>query len=163
MAQSFWDWSQNAYGAPGAEETLLTLQDAHGLNVNLLLWCVWIAGRFAEPDEATLRRAMMIADEWERDAVAPLRRVRRTLKSRSGVEALRRKVKDAELCAERELQAALESFAVTRLAAAQDGEAPARARRTLAAYARAAGAGKTPGFSVTLLEKVAGLTLLRPG
>lgn len=163
MAPSFWDWSVAAYRAPGAEETLLTLQDAHGLNVNLLLWCAWIAPHFAEPGGATMRRAIAIAAGWETDVVAPLRGVRRTLKARGGADALRQQVKEAELGAERELGGALEAFALRHLSPAPDGDSHSRARRTLAAYARAAGAAKTAGFSVSLLEKVAGLTVPRLG
>lgn len=161
MATAFRDWSALAYGAPGAEETLLALQDAHGLNVVLLLWCVWIAARFGEPDEAAMRRAMMVADEWETGVVAPIRRVRRLLKSKPAVDALRAQVKAVELAAEAELQSALEALAALHLRPAADGDAAARARRTLAAYARLAEAPKTPGFSVCLLEKVASLTVPR--
>lgn len=138
------------------------MQDAHGLNVNLLLWCAWTAAHFSEPDEATLRRAMMIAGEWDSSVVAPLRGVRRKLKARSDQAPLRQRVKEAELAAEREVQAELESLAQRQLPAAPNDDAAPRARRTLAAYARAAGAAKTAGFSVTLLEKVAGLTVPRP-
>lgn len=162
MALSFWDWSVTAYRAPGAEETLLTLQDAHGLNVNLLLWCVWNAAHFAEPDETAIRRAMMIARDWEDEIVAPLRRARRALKSRDSAAPLRAKIKDAELAAEREVQSALDAFSQRALPPAPAGDAIVRARRSLAAYARAAGAAKTAGFSVSLLEKIAGLTVPSP-
>ncbi len=137
------------------------MQDAHGLNVNLLLWCVWTAAHLSTPDEAALRRAMQISGEWEENIVAPLRQVRRKLKTCGGPEALRLQVKEAELSAEREVQSALEAMARRQLSPASDEDAGSRARRTLAAYARAAGAAKTSGFSVSLLEKLAGLTVLR--
>lgn len=162
MTPSFREWSDRAYREPGAEEALLALQDAHGLNVNLVLWCVWIAPHFAEPDEAALRRAMLIADAWESDVVAPIRRVRRTLKSRPDAEALRAQVKAVELAAELDLQSKLEELAHRHLHESPGNDAESRARRTLAAYARAAGAAKTAGFSVSLLEKVASLTVVRP-
>ena len=161
MANSLWEWSAIAYETPGAKETLLTLQDAHGLNVSLMLWCVWTAVHFAEPDEATLRRAMMVAGEWEDPIIAPLRGVRRRLKSREGFDSLVQKVMDAELGAERELQAALEVIARRQLTPASGGDADRAARRTLAAYARAAGAGKRADFSISLLENVAGLAFSR--
>ncbi len=68
------------------------LQDAHGLNVNLVLWGLWSAQRFAEPDTATLKRAIEIAGQWEDAVVAPLRLVRRRLKGGfdgASVDALR--------------------------------------------------------------------------
>lgn len=139
---------------------LLTLQEAHGLNVNLVLWCVWTGAHFGEPDGATLKSAMAIANEWDAFVVAPLRAVRRKLKNGvAGIadEALRDQVKAAELGAERALQLRLESFAAALSGAA--GDRQARARRTLAAYARAARAAETPGFSISLLEEVIRLTV----
>lgn len=134
----------------------------HGLNVNLVLWCVWAAQHFAEPPGAALKSAIAIADEWEASIVAPLRRVRRKLKTPvSGVDAspLRDQVKAAELAAERDLQRRLELMAREALGPAPDADREGRARRALAAYARAANAAGTPGFSISLLEEVIGLTL----
>jgi uncharacterized protein (TIGR02444 family) len=139
---------------------LLTLQDAHGLNVNLILWCVWAGAHFGEPDGATLKSAMAVANEWDAAVAAPLRAVRRKLKNgAAGIadEALRDQVKAAELGAERALQLKLESLAAGLPGAA--GDRLACARRTLAAYARAARAAETPGFSISLLEEVIRLTV----
>jgi len=144
---------------------LVSLQDAHGLNVNLVLWCVWTSMRFAEADSATLKRAIMIADEWEKSVVAPLRGVRRRLKEFAGldlqgkVENVMESVKTAELASECALQERLEAFARSTLAPEQASAPEQRARRALAAYARQAGAARTAGFSVALLEKVIGLTI----
>ncbi len=152
-----WEWSGAAYARPGAERALLALQDAHGLNVNLMLWCVWAGTHYAEPDGATLRTAMGIAGAWDAAIVAPLRAVRRALKTGvAGIagEPLRDTVKAAELAAERALQMKLESLAAGALQPAADPEWEGRARRTLAAYARLARAAETPGFSISLLEAV---------
>lgn len=162
MAASFWDWSLDAYARPGVERALLTLQDAHGLNVSLVLWCLWTGARRAEPDGATLKNVMAIAGEWDAAVLAPLRAVRRKLKAGvAGIasEPLREEVKAAELHAERALQGRLESLAPTVLHAPADSDREGRARRTLAAYARAARAAETPGFSISLLEEVIRLTI----
>lgn len=104
---------------------------------------------------------MTIAGEWETGVVSPLRGVRRKLKTRDGQDALRQLVKEAELAAEREVQTGLDALARRQMTPSPDPLAEPRARRTLAAYVRAAGAAKTAGFSVALLEKVAGLTVPR--
>lgn len=141
------------------------MQDAHGLNVNLVLWCVWSAEFFAEPASAALKSAIAIAGAWEASIVAPLRSVRRTLKSGvAGIDAgpLRDQVKAAELAAEQSLQARLDMMARETLGPAPGPDREGRARRALAAYARAARAAETPGFSISLLEEVIRLTLDSP-
>ncbi len=103
---------------------------------------------------------MEIAGEWEGAVVAPLRGVRRRLNA-APVKALRDQVKAAELGAEQASQASLEALAYGALTPTASGGGEARARRTLAAYVRLAGAAATPGFSIALLEKLIGLTVLR--
>ncbi len=161
-APSLWDWSSGVYARPGAQRTLLTLQDAHGLNVNLILWCAWAGAHHAEPDGAALKTAMAITAEWDSAVVAPLRAVRRALKSGvAGIAAehLRAEVKAAELAAERALLARLDAFSQGALLPSHDADRAGRARRTLAAYARAARAAQSPGFSISLLEEVIRLTV----
>jgi uncharacterized protein (TIGR02444 family) len=99
----FWEWAVAAYARPGAAEACLDLQDRYGQNVPLLLWALWRGG--------DVPAAVAIARSWEDDVVAPLRGVRRGLKSRAGAEALRAQVKAAELAAERTMMLALEAVA----------------------------------------------------
>lgn len=138
------------------------LQDAHGLNVPILLWCLWSGAHFAEPDAATIKKALAIGDAWEKKVVAPLRSARRALKEGVGgvtSEALLEQVKAAELSAERIALDQLESLSRGSAGAPSVADAAAaRVRRTLAAYVRAAGAAETPGFSVGLLEEIIELT-----
>ncbi len=136
------------------------------MNVNLVLWCLWSAQGFAEPDTATLRRAIEIAGQWEGAVVAPLRQVRRRLKAGfdgAGVDQLREDVKALELRAEREVQSMLEALAQKQLTPANCGDRSGRARRSLASYARTSGAARSAGFSISLLEDLIGLTLPTPG
>ncbi len=106
-----WDWALTAYARSGAAAACLSMQDAHGQNIPLLLAAAWAAdqGRTLDLDPAvTLTRA------WEADVVAPLRAARRGLKlsrppiASSSREALRETVKAVELEAERLLLSALE-------------------------------------------------------
>ncbi len=141
------------------------MQDQFGLSVPLVLWCVWTGAHFAEPDPATLKRAMMTGDRWEQLVIARLRMVRRTLKNGfdgAPAETVRADVNAAELAAERELLARLEALTRDVVTATADSDVTARARRTLAAYVRAAGAAGRPGFSIALLEEVVGLTVEKP-
>ena len=99
----FWDWAVAAYARPGVAEACLDLQDTHDQNVPLLLWAIWRGG--------DVTAAVATARSWEDEVVAPLRGVRRRLRGRTGAEALRARVKAAELDAERRLMAELESLA----------------------------------------------------
>lgn len=107
---SLWDWAVETYGRPGVAEACLALQDSYGQNVSFLLWAIW-----ANPDEAALARGVQVARDWDQAVLAPLRSVRRALKTD---EALREDIKAAELKAERRL---LETLAP--LAKAAPGEA----------------------------------------
>lgn len=143
-----WRWARQAYGRPGVADLCLALQDGHGQSVCLLLWAAW-----ARPGDAGLvAQGAGLAQAWEADVLAPLRAARRGLKpARRPVpdvarEALRTKVKAAELGAERLLLEALERLAPHPAAPAPVGEALARAceawgrpapAETLAALARA--------------------------
>ncbi len=131
----------------------------------MLLWCLWCAAKFEQPGELVIRKAMDLSQQWTRSVSAPLREIRRTLKSQTGgaqggeVEDLRRRVKEDELLAERIEQLSLESLAAGNLAPIEnDRDVAARARKALAAYVRMTGAARTADFSVSLLEDLIGLS-----
>lgn len=111
---SLWDWVLEVYSADGVAEACLELQDAAGQNVPLLLWAAWCAAEGRAPDKDALEAAGDTARAWQETAIAPLRAVRRALKSRApdlddaDREAIRVQVKAVELEAERRLLAALE-------------------------------------------------------
>ena len=147
---AFWNWALEAYARDGVADACLTLQDAHGQNIPLLLWAVWAARDGRAPDEAALGAAAQLARRWDTVAVAPLRAVRRDLKQ--DVEGLpgadrlafRDHVKAVELEGERVLMRNLELLAE-----------PAKATRSetglLSAAADAYGAPLEPGRFAPLL------------
>ena len=102
-----------AWSRPGARESLLALQDNHGLNVPLILWALWLD---AERRDGDVTAAVDLARLWS-PAVDPLRAARRALKTEAapiedaGRLALRRRVQALELEAERLLINALETVA----------------------------------------------------
>jgi uncharacterized protein (TIGR02444 family) len=160
--RGFWEWSLSRYAAAGVAPGALELQDRHGLNVNILLWCAWIAGRFSRPEDIVLRKAIDLTAPWSRDVVAPLRAARRALKSpprTASAElaaALRENVKAAELAAERIEQELLAGLAAKTLAPQPEAtNALPECRRLMARYAELAGAVGRPGFSTLLLDDLA--------
>jgi uncharacterized protein (TIGR02444 family) len=134
---SLWAYALALYGRPGAEARLLELQDAHAQNVCYLVWSLWMACEGRPADAATLAAGAALAHAWEAAAVAPLRRLRRDLKTSPAGgarrrEALRGAVQRLELDAERMLLEMLEDASP-----AVEGEpvaAPAALERAAAAF-----------------------------
>lgn len=77
----FWDYAVELYRRPGVEGACLELQARHGLDVNVVLLCCWLAGRGVAPDEPTLGRIAAAAESWQAAFVRPLRAVRSRLKA----------------------------------------------------------------------------------
>lgn len=122
LPHPFWNFSLELYGAEGVAGACLDLQDRRGCDVNVLLFCCWLAASGRPTLSADRLRAILKAsDAWQADVVKPLRAVRRRLKDGSWaslgmgalpetVEAVRRRVADAELAAEHAEQLELASL-----------------------------------------------------
>jgi len=113
----FWDFSLQRYGEAGVADACLSLQDDYGLDVNMVLLCVWYGnchGRFTRDQ---LHQLTDFAGTWAVHVVEPLRHARRWLKTRlagqadvqgqvqeaadpQAVEQLRNRIKGLELEAE---------------------------------------------------------------
>lgn len=133
---SLWDWAVAAYAVDGVAEACLDLQDRCGQNTPLLLWAGWTAVTGRALDQDVIEAAVDTARAWERSATAPLRAIRRTLKTRiqdmadADRGAVREAVKALELDSERRLLRALEA-----LGPAAGGE-PGRPLEALVSVAR---------------------------
>ena len=77
---AFWDFSVHLYDRPGVEAACLALQERHELDVNLLLWGLWLADCGVRLDHVILDRARAAVDLWQEEIVRPLRAVRRGLR-----------------------------------------------------------------------------------
>ncbi len=136
----FWDFSLAVYGREGVAPACLALQDRHGLDVNLLLFCLWAGTRGRALAAAELDRLIAAARPWQEGVVAPLRAARRWLKGRQPVPGdsaatLRSAIKERELDAEAIEQAML--FAQFPIPPGPG--APAAAAENLALYLTAMG------------------------
>jgi uncharacterized protein (TIGR02444 family) len=120
----FWTFSLAVYADPAVQQECLALQDDHGVDVNLLLFCAFVgAGHGALLSERAVTEAADMIRTWQSDVVGALRAARRTLKqfaAESGpldtpIAALRTRVKELELDAERVEQAMLEHWATVHI------------------------------------------------
>lgn len=144
---AFWRFSLRFYALPKIAPACLALQDEAKVDVNLLLFLLFLAdGGRAVTREDVARLDASVAP-WRSEVVEPLRAVRRQLKGSVGdippatSEALRNMVKKIELEAERLEQGRLQNQA-PNLGKPAPREAAARAN--LAAYADHLG-GLPPG------------------
>lgn len=140
----FWDWSLAIYARPGVAPACIALQERRGIDVNLLLFCCWAAGRREPLQVAELDRIVAEVDIWHRKAVRPLRTVRRKLKEievsapAELVDAVRQRVASVELDAEHVEQIMLSRHAGQAMTTAAETSASA-AIENLRAYAAVSG------------------------
>ena len=106
---SFWDFSVRTYRKPGVAEACLSLQEQHGLDVNVLLYCCWYGCTRGTLDGPAMERILSFAEQWADNVVRPLRAARTWMKTIGCTEAsisgedcmaLREEIKRAELKAE---------------------------------------------------------------
>jgi uncharacterized protein (TIGR02444 family) len=137
---AFWRFSLRFYAVPGVGPACIELQDRCGVDVNVLLFLLFLAesGRVINHEEAARIDAGVRA--WREAVVAPLRAARRSLRApisaadREAVEALRANVKRIELEAERIQQETLERTYPAAGTGRSAGSRAAAARANLAAY-----------------------------
>ncbi len=103
----FWDFSIAVYARAPVAEACLHLQERHQVDVNLVLFCLWLgaSGRGAL-DDAGLDRVRDRVVPWHAEVVRHLRALRARLKGGFGgapeelCERLRRRIATTELDAE---------------------------------------------------------------
>ncbi len=121
----FWRFSLALYGRSEVQEACLTLQDMHGLDVNLLLFACFAGARGHALTRQELEILNAAVEAWHLEVVRPLRGARRWMK-RQDLDAaghgLRERIKAAELEAER-----LEQEALWRALPLPDGAASGEA------------------------------------
>lgn len=163
VTASLWDFAVSVYDHTGVEEACLALQDRFGVNVNMIMFCTWLAASNVSPLdlEGFLAAALKISSNWQRMLIGPLRACRRGLKvlaegaaegiGRRGTSieigalpALREQVKKCELEAERLHLSVLASLADGVKAAPAGPVARQMAVSNLTVYFSAAGVTLDP-------------------
>lgn len=164
LDNAFWQFSLAVYAAAGVADECLAAQESHGVDVNVLLFCAWLA--FARKIALTPQDIGAIGvevDVWHESAVKPLRSVRRYMKNVPGgdVSALRTRVKADELEAEQIEQAMLFSHAEQHWPLSGQGALPAVLRANLETYLRAQGY-RGPGGEALPLSNLCAAVLALP-
>jgi uncharacterized protein (TIGR02444 family) len=110
----FWRFSLAVYGEPAVAEECLTLQQAIGIDVNLLLFCAWTGTQDIVLTAGDIKAAVKKVAAWQEHVVRPLRTARQQLKALGydEFESFRSRIKSTEIEAEQIEQAML--FAYSR-------------------------------------------------
>lgn len=155
--EAFWRFSLALYARPGVAAALITLQDRTGRNVNLMLYALWLGARGIQLDAAHLDAAAAAMAPLDAAVVAPLRRLRRRLKSTDDphLATLRRRILGLELAGERRVQYRLAAELPAPAGPEHGVDPPEFAAANLALYL--GGVERAPETAV-LLQALRGLT-----
>src|ERR1700733_878967 len=99
----FWRFSLGFYRQPGVADACIALQDGCGVDVNILLFFLWLATAKRRVADADAQAVCAKAGNWRDDVVVPLRTLRRRLKDGSALvehgtaEVFRTRIKAVEL------------------------------------------------------------------
>jgi uncharacterized protein (TIGR02444 family) len=102
-ATPIWDFVLNYYGRKGVSEALIGLQDSQGIDVNMLLFLMWMSAQKKSVAADDIKVVSDTSHPWQRSVVVPIRAVRRLLKDNAplvaadAVAAFRKKVQAIEL------------------------------------------------------------------
>jgi uncharacterized protein (TIGR02444 family) len=135
----FWRFSLGFYRRPAVADACIALQDGCGLDVNTLLFFLWLATAMRRVPPTAAKAFCAEVDSWRDEVVVPLRTLRRKLKDgsflveRSTTELFRTKIKAVELESERLQQEAMFALAAG-LATENAPTIEAAARANVAAY-----------------------------
>ncbi len=152
----FWDFSLAFYGDSAVQEACLDIQDNHGADVNLMLFCLYQASVGHCLADDTVRHLDAQVAAWRGEVVQPLRAIRRHLKplpfplSEDAQTDVRNDIKRLELRAEMHQQLHLDALDVGVAAWKPLGEA---ARINLGVYAGFIGADPDASSLAVLLDR----------
>ena len=136
-----WQFAEAVYGHAEVSQACLFLQDRCGVDVNVLLFALWLAAeRKIQIDVAVIREVDATVRQWRQEIVQPLRAIRRRLKTGpspapdAATEALRARLIDVEIELERIELSVLEGFDLMNLPQAADKPTAQNALSVVACY-----------------------------
>jgi uncharacterized protein (TIGR02444 family) len=156
QSSPFWTFSLGYYRAAGVSEACLELQDNCGVDVNVVLFLLWMASQQRQVGADAVKRLADKVRPWQVDVIGPIRALRRRLKSdaplldKGSAELFRTKIKAVELESERLQQEAMYALA-SGIASEPTPSVTAAARASIAAYQQALGRTLTPAAVDTLI------------
>jgi len=130
---------------------LLDLQDAHGLDVNMLLYACFAAVEERAVSEDDASAVDGVCADWRNEVIRPLRSVRRKLAARPDAADISKGLLELELAAEQRQQAMIWEWHTGTVARASALAPEACLQSNLQSVAMAAGAVNAGGLLAPLL------------
>lgn len=137
---AFWEFSLAYYSRERVSAACLSLQNRRGADVNILLFCCWLATLGLKVEPAGLHAGNAAVEAWRRDVLEPLRGARRAVAdqfpelAKTDRQSIKHGVLSVELECERIAQEKI-AQAVTGVGPAGDGATPLQiASAALEAY-----------------------------
>ncbi len=161
QATPFWRFSLAFYRDEGVAQACLELQDACGVDVNLLLFLLWMGNTQRRLAVGEIRALNDRLSHWRTEVVEPLRTMRRRprndapLIESAKAEFFRNRVKSLELEAERLQQEAMYAMS-DRIASDRAASRDEAARANVNAYQNIKGRAFTKESVEILLGALAG-------
>ncbi len=132
---AFWRFSLALYARPGVADALIALQDRAGLDVNLILFGLWVGARHGLNLECDRFAAATEATAELNGVVRNIRALRRQLGAADS-DILRRALLQLELAAERQVQRRLALCVTAGTLSQAPGDRRSAAQANLARYLR---------------------------
>jgi uncharacterized protein (TIGR02444 family) len=143
-APPIWDFVLNYYRQQGVSDAAIALQDGIGIDVNMILFLMWLASSKRTLANADVQFVSGASNGWQHQVVVPIRAVRRLLKENAPLVetetalAYRKKIQALEIEGE-QLQLNAMAALVPNLKPANAPTAGEAARANLATFAAVVG------------------------
>jgi uncharacterized protein (TIGR02444 family) len=126
---AFWEFSLAYYSRERVSAACLSLQNRRGADVNILLFCCWLATLGIRLEQAGLHAAIAAVEAWRRDVQEPLRSARRAVADhfpeigKTDRQSIKHGMLSVELECERVAQEKI-ALAATGVVPVEDGSTP---------------------------------------
>lgn len=97
LENSLWFYSCEHYKKGNVSHYLLGLQDQFGLNINLILFCLWLDRQSLSIDISDFKTLDTICRDMDKDLIHPLRQQRKKYKSISPLNPIYQQLKGVEI------------------------------------------------------------------
>ena len=109
LENPFWQFSLSLYAKPEVTEYCLTLQDKHNMQVNLLLYSIWLSTKGCILEPLRIKQNSQLQN-WLTQVIPSIREARIQVGENSKQDPLYKQLKACELKAEQRAQAILFSL-----------------------------------------------------
>ena len=75
-----WNFSEQTYALPEVEGICLKLQNEYDADINIILYCLWVAEKSVELSQGDIGLLIQTTEPWQKTILRPLRDARKMMK-----------------------------------------------------------------------------------